>query len=60
MDFNRLCDALEPYGVTVTDDVFAAVLQMLAEARIEVKDAVEEWFTNVSLDDLFSVKGWKS
>lgn len=27
-------------------------------ARQEVKAAVEEWFTNVSLDDLFAVKGW--
>ncbi len=30
------------------------------EARTEVKQAVEEWFTNVSLDDLFAVKGWKA
>lgn len=27
-------------------------------ARREVKAAVEEWFTDVSLDDLFAVKGW--
>lgn len=28
------------------------------DARQEVKAAVEEWFTDVSLDDLFAVKGW--
>lgn len=27
-------------------------------ARLEVKQAVEEWFSNVDLDDLFAVKGW--
>lgn len=27
-------------------------------ARFDVKHAVEEWFTDVSLDDLFAVKGW--
>lgn len=26
--------------------------------RAEVKAAVEEWFSNVDLDDLFAVKGW--
>lgn len=30
------------------------------EARAEVKAAVEEWFTDVSLDDLFAVKGWEA
>lgn len=28
-------------------------------ARAEVKVAVEEWFTDVSLADLFDVKGWR-
>lgn len=32
----------------------------IAAARIEVKEAVEEWFSDVSLDDLFAVKGWSS
>lgn len=27
-------------------------------ARAEVKEAVEEWFSDVSLDDLFRLKGW--
>lgn len=31
----------------------------LAAGRAEVKAAVEEWFTDVSLDDLFAVKGWR-
>lgn len=26
--------------------------------RAEVKAAVEEWFTDVSLDDMYAVKGW--
>lgn len=28
------------------------------KARLEVKKAVEEWFSNVDLDDLFITKGW--
>ena len=24
----------------------------------EIKTTVEEWFTNVSLDDLYAAKGW--
>ncbi len=27
-------------------------------ARREVKEAVEAWFTDVGLDDMFKVKGW--
>ncbi|MGN6245137.1 MAG: hypothetical protein ACTHQ3_15905 [Motilibacteraceae bacterium] len=53
--------------VEVQRDEARAALRKLAEvaksdtdrARQEVKAAVEEWFTDVSLDDLFAVKGWK-
>ena len=30
----------------------------VAAARLEVKQAVEEWFHDITLDDLFMVKGW--
>jgi hypothetical protein len=33
---------------------------IIAKARIEVKKAVEEGFTNVDLDDLFATKGWST
>lgn len=43
-------------------DVFGviqtAVEEGYSEGRLEVKEAVEEWFSNVDLDDLFKTKGW--
>lgn len=30
----------------------------LSKARFEVKEAVEDWFSNVDLSDLFRTKGW--
>jgi hypothetical protein len=35
-----------------------AVEEGYSEGRFEVKAAVEEWFSNVDLDDLFRTKGW--
>jgi hypothetical protein len=46
-----VADALAP----VVADMLAAERE---RGRAEVKAAVEEWFTDVSLDDLFAVKGW--
>lgn len=41
----------------IADDV--EILEDEAKvARAEVKEAVEEWFSNVDLTDLFTVKGW--
>lgn len=33
---------------------------VVALARLQVKHAVEEWFSDVSLDDLFTAKGWNA
>ncbi len=32
----------------------------LDDGRFEVKRAAEEWFTDISLDDLYAVKGWST
>ncbi len=32
----------------------------LDDGRFEVKRAVEDWFTDISLDDLYAVKGWST
>ena len=42
----------------VTGVIQAAVEEGYAEGRFEVKEAVEQWFSNVDLDDLFQSKGW--
>jgi hypothetical protein len=38
--------------------LFAAYNEGASESRFEVKNAVEEWLSNVDLDDLFLTKGW--
>jgi hypothetical protein len=45
----------DEFGATATTRILEAAVP---NARAEVKAAVEEWFSNVSLDDLFAVKGW--
>lgn len=41
----------------IADDV--EILEDEAKvARAEVKEAVERWFANIDLTDLFNVKGW--
>lgn len=32
--------------------------ELEVRARLEVREAVEEWFSNVDLDDMFRTKGW--
>jgi hypothetical protein len=38
--------------------ITTAVEEGYREGRFEVKEAVEEWFSNVDLKDLFVTKGW--
>lgn len=45
---------------TVAGVLLAAGYRPEFAVRAEVKDAVEDWFSDISLDDLFAVKGWTS
>lgn len=44
----------------VSPVITAAIEEGLIEGRFEVKEKVEEWFSDVALDDLFKVEGWVS
>lgn len=52
---------LEDYittGEMPSNAITAAVEEGYGEGRFEVKEAVESWFDNVDLDDLFKARGW--
>lgn len=53
---------IEDYVVNgdLTSVVSSLVEEGLTEGRFEVKEAVEEWFSGVNLDDMFQVKGWSN
>ena len=42
------------------DETLAQVAALLAEERNRVRDEVEDWFTDITLEDLWAVKGWDS
>lgn len=44
----------------VTGVIQTAVEEGYSEGRFEVKEAVEEWFSNIDLTDLFATKGWNT
>ena len=42
----------------VTGVIQAAIEEGYSEGHFEVKEAVEQWFGNIDLNDLFQTKGW--
>lgn len=59
-DFLNMTKCIEDYihhGDT-GNSIISAIEEGYNEGRFQVKEAVEEWYTNVDLNDLFSSKGW--
>lgn len=61
-DVVHIAKMIEDYVNTgdVSGTIATAVQEGRIEGRFEVKSEVEEWYSNISLDDLFQVKGWTS
>lgn len=59
-DVVTLAKVIEDYvsNGDVSGVIQSAVEEGYSEGRFEVKEAVEEWFSDVDLNDLFQTKGW--